>query len=144
MAHFDSATLIFAADVVLLLHALFVAFVVLGLVGILIGGWRGWRWVKNPWFRLTHLLAIAVVVLQSWAGMLCPLTGWESALRQAAGAEGYRDTFIGHWVGALLYYRAPDWVFVITYTAFAGLVIMTWVLVRPRSLTGRADRADTS
>jgi hypothetical protein len=132
MAHFDGETLLLAADAILVLHALFVAFVVLGLVCIVVGGIRGWRWVRNPWFRYAHLAAIGVVVLQAWLGVLCPLTRWESALRQAAGAEGYRDTFIGHWLGALLYYHAPDWVFVVVYTVFGALVLVTWFAVRPR------------
>lgn len=132
MAHFDSEALILAADAILLLHSLFVAFVVLGLCCILVGGYLGWSWVRNRRFRLAHLAAICVVILQSWAGVICPLTRWESALRQAAGAEGYRETFIGHWLSALLYYRAPDWVFIVAYTLFGGLVVVAWVWVRPR------------
>ena len=141
MAHFDSATLILAADAILVLHALFVVFVVLGLGGIVAGGYRGWRWVRNRWFRLAHLAAIGVVVLQSWGGVICPLTHWESTLRTAAGAEGYRDTFIGHWVGALLYYRAPDWVFIVAYTVFGALVAAAWLWVKPDSpARGSGDR----
>ena len=132
MAHFDGETLLLAADAILVLHTLFVAFVVLGLCCILVGGFRGWRWVRNRWFRYAHLLAIGVVVLQSWLGVLCPLTRWESALRQAAGAEGYRDTFVGHWLGRLLYYQAPDWAFVVVYTVFGALVLVAWFAVRPR------------
>ena len=96
MAHFDSEALLLAADAILLLHSLFVAFVVLGLCCILVGGYLGWAWVRNRRFRLTHLAAIGVVILQSWAGVICPLTRWESALRQAAGAESYQNTFINH------------------------------------------------
>ena len=139
MAHFDSASLLLAADAILLLHSLFVAFVVLGLCCILVGGYLGWPWVRNRWFRLAHLAAIGVVVLQSWGGVICPLTHWESALRAAAGAEGYRDTFIGHWVGALLYYRAPDWVFIVAYTVFGALVAAAWLWVKPDSPARGSD-----
>lgn len=42
----ESSTLLFlAADALLLLHVLFVAFVVLGLICILVGKVRGWLWV---------------------------------------------------------------------------------------------------
>ena len=139
MARFDSATLLLAADAILVLHTLFVAFVVLGLCCVLAGGYRGWRWVRNRWFRLVHLVAIGVVVLQSWVGVICPLTHWESALRTAAGAEGYSDTFIGHWLRALLYYRAPDWVFIVVYTVFGALVMLAWVKVKPQ-VAGSRDR----
>ena len=69
------------ADVLLLLHASFVAFVVLGWVAICIGKLRGWAWVRHPWFRGAHLIAIAIVVLLSWLGALCPLTALEMELR---------------------------------------------------------------
>ena len=63
-----------AADVLLLGHVLFVGFVVLGLALVLLGNPLGWNWVRNPWFRFAHLAAIGVVVLQSWIGLICPLT----------------------------------------------------------------------
>ncbi len=127
---------VLAADAVLLVHALFVAFVVLGLLAVLVGGFLGWRWVRNPWFRGAHLAAIGVVVLQSWLGVICPLTTWEMALRDRAGDATYQGAFIAHWVESLLYYRAPAWVFIAIYTAFGALVVASWFLVPP----GRASR----
>lgn len=121
-----------AADTVLYLHALFVVFVVGGLMLVLIGKLRGWHWVHDFRFRLAHLLAIAVVVLQAWLGAICPLTHWEMALRARAGGATYDGAFIAHWVEELLYYRAPDWAFVVVYTVFAALVIASWYWVRPR------------
>ena len=70
-----------AADALLVLHSLFVAFVVCGLLLVIVGGLRGWAWVHNRWFRLAHLVAIGCVVVQSWLGLVCPLTTWEMALR---------------------------------------------------------------
>ena len=121
-----------AADALLLLHVLFVAFVVLGLAMVLVGWFAGWRWVRNPWFRTAHLAAIGVVVLQAWLGVICPLTTWEMALRERAGDAVYAGAFIAHWLEAILYYDAPPWVFTACYTAFAVLVILSWVWVRPR------------
>lgn len=123
-----------AADATLLVHALFVAFVVLGLVLVVAGGMRGWAWVRNPWFRYAHLGAIGVVVIQAWLGRVCPLTTLESALRARAGDAAYAGSFIAHWVEAALYYRAPEWVFAVAYTAFAVLVAACWVRVRPRRI----------
>ena len=45
------------------LHTGFIAFVVLGLVLVLIGMAIGWRWTRNAWFRVAHLAAIAFVVV---------------------------------------------------------------------------------
>jgi hypothetical protein len=54
-------------------------------------------------------------------------------LREKAGEAVYAGTFISHWVSTLLYYQAPDWVFVVVYTAFGAIVISSWVWVRPSS-----------
>ena len=121
-----------AADVILLLHVLFVIFVVLGMVLIFIGKIRSWSWVLNPWFRLTHLAAIAVVVAQSWLGLICPLTTIEMALRSRAGDNVYSDSFISHWLESILYYQLQPWVFVVCYTTFAAVVVASWFWIRPR------------
>ncbi len=120
------------ADAVLSLHALFVLFVVGGQVLVLLGGWRGWDWVRRLWFRLLHLAAIAVVVAQAWLGVLCPLTTLEMWLRRQAGEAGYEGSFIQHWLQYLLYYTAPPWVFIVAYTLFGLLVLASWFLVPPR------------
>jgi hypothetical protein len=127
----DHWFLIFA-DLLLILHTLLVAFVILGLLATFIGYVRNWQWVRNYWFRLGHLVVIAVVVLQSWLGVLCPLTSWEMALRERAGEAGYDGSFIEYWLQSLLYYSAPDWVFILVYTVFGALVVLSWLLVRPR------------
>lgn len=124
------------ADAVLLLHVLFVAFVVLGLLLVLIGGWRHWRWVRNPWLRITHLAAIVFVVGQTWLGMTCPLTTLELALRARAGVPTYAGSFIGHWLQVLLYYRAPNWVFAVVYSAFALAVVWSLIKLPPSPFAG--------
>jgi hypothetical protein len=128
----DSTSFGLAADAILLVHALFVAFVVLGLLAIFIGYAAGWSWVRNRWFRLLHLAAIAVVVIQAWLGRLCPLTLLEMELRRKAGDVDYPGSFIAHWVEAVLYYDAPGWVFVAAYTVFGTAVAASWYWLRPR------------
>lgn len=121
-----------AADSILVVHGLFVVFVVTGLLFILLGKALGWSWVRNFWFRVAHLAAIAFVVLQSWFGAICPLTLWEMQLRAQAGEVTYAGSFIAHWLQELLYYHAPDWVFLLAYTLFGALVVGSWFWVRPR------------
>jgi len=123
------------ADLVLSFHALIVAFITLGLILILIGGFRQWRWIANPWFRVAHLLGITIVVLQSWLGVLCPLTILEAWLRQQAGSETYQESFIQYWLQEILFYQAPLWVFAVAYTTFALLVLMAWLLFRVGPVT---------
>lgn len=121
-----------AADAVLLLHVIFVVFVVAGLVLILAGRLMSWAWVHDWWFRVSHLAAIGVVVLQSWLGVICPLTRLEMALRDRAGDTTYAGGFVSHWLETILYYRAPAWVFAAVYTAFGALVLLSWFWVPPR------------
>lgn len=121
------------ADVVLALHVAIVVFVVFGLVLIVAGNLRGWRWVNALWFRLAHLAAIAVVVAESWIGMVCPLTTLELWLRSQSQGAVYEGSFIGHWLQRVLYYDAPPWVFTLGYTVFGMIVVATWWRYPPRN-----------
>lgn len=120
-----------AADALLFIHVLFVAFVVFGLLLILVGGLLSWKWVRNRVFRIAHLAAIGIVVIQSWLGVICPLTTWEMALREKAGDAIYSGTFMSHWLDQILYFNAPAWVFMVCYTLFGLLVVASWIWVRP-------------
>lgn len=120
-----------AADALLFTHVLFVAFVIIGLLLILAGRLFSWSWVRNPWFRVVHVAGIVVVVLQSWLGVICPLTIWEMEFRAKAGDAVYAGSFISHWLERLLYYEAPDWAFIVCYTTFGLLVLLCWFWVRP-------------
>lgn len=123
--------LIFLADAILILHFLFVCFVVFGLLAIYVGHFRQWCWVRNRTFRIVHLMAISIVVLQAWLGVICPLTAWEMALRAEADTPVYAGSFIQHWLQQLLYFEAPAWVFILLYTGFGGLVLLSWFRVQP-------------
>ena len=70
------------ADLVVVAHAAYFSFVVLGLVAILAGIAFRWKWVRNPWFRWIHLSMIGIVVAEAIAGIPCPLTVWERQLRE--------------------------------------------------------------
>jgi polyferredoxin len=136
----DTAYLLFA-DILLLTHTLFVLFVICGLFLIVAGRLLSWRWIRNPWFRLTHLVCIGIVVVQSWFGVVCPLTTWEMALRQKAGGLAYDGSFIAYWLSKVLYYQLPGWVFVLAYTLFGLLVLVSWYWVRPDPF-GRRGRGN--
>ena len=119
------------ANLILVTHALFVAFVILGLVVILLGRYWRWGWIRNGWFRLIHLLAIGIVMAESWLGLLCPLTEWENRSREAAGGSAYASSFIQHWLHEILFYDFAPWVFTVAYTVFGILVLIAWLLVPP-------------
>jgi hypothetical protein len=120
------------ADLVLSLHLAVILFVVGGLLLILAGNLRGWRWVNELGFRLAHLAAIAVVMVQAWLGAVCPLTTLEMWLRAQARAATYSGSFIEHWLQRLLYYEAPAWIFTLLYSLFALAVAVAWWRFPPR------------
>ncbi len=110
------------ADAVLALHALVVLFNVGGLVVIVAGGLRHWRWIRHRGFRMTHLGLVAFVTVEAGLGMTCPLTTLEDSLRGVATTQ----SFIGRLLSALIYWHAPPWGFVLAYTLFLGLVAVAW------------------
>lgn len=120
------------ADLVLSLHLAVILFVVGGLLLILAGNLRGWRWVNELGCRLAHLAAIAVVMVQAWLGAVCPLTTLEMWLRAQARAATYSGSFIEHWLQRLLYYEAPAWIFTLLYSLFALAVAVAWWRFPPR------------
>ena len=83
------------ADLVLILHASFVVFVMLG--GLLV-----WRWPRLAWL---HIPAVCWGAGIEFLGAICPLTPLENQWRRLAGEQGYTGGFIDHYVIALLY---PD------------------------------------
>ena len=81
------------ADAVLVLHFLFVAFVVAG--GLLV-----LRWPRIAWL---HLPAAAWGVVIEFAGWICPLTPLENHLRARAGQTPYMGGFVEYYLLPVLY-----------------------------------------
>jgi hypothetical protein len=83
------------ADLVVLVHFLFVVFVVFG--GVLAFWWPRVIWL--------HVPAAVWGVWIEFAGWVCPLTPLENRLRRAQGDAGYEGDFIAHYILPVLY---PD------------------------------------
>jgi len=130
------------ADATLLLHFAVVVFVVGGLILVLAGNMLRWRWVNALPFRVAHLVAVGVIVVQAWLGELCPLTVLESWLREQAGEASYTASFIEHWVQSVLYYEAPRWVFTLVYSVFGLLVAAAWWYFPPTRRKHQAHASD--
>ena len=121
----------FLADATVLVHALFVLFVVVGQLLILAGWALGWSWTRNAVFRVTHLVAIGFVVMETWFGIVCPLTTLENNLRGLAGSMQYEMSFIGYWLNRLLFFSFPAWVFTLCYSIFFLLIVITFFAYPP-------------
>lgn len=122
----------FLADMVVVVHLSYVAFVVLGQLVIVAGAVLRCGWVRNLWFRLTHLAAIVVVALEAMFGVICPLTTWEYELRVLAEQPAHEGSFVGRWAHAVLFIDSPPEMLTRYYISFALLVAGTLVLVPPR------------
>ena len=120
------------ADVLLAIHLAYVAYILLGLVLIWAGLWRKWNWVRNLWFRLTHLAAILIVALELIFKTRCPLTVWELGLRSLAGQPVSEATLIGRLMNYLLFIMVPGWMAQLIYIGFALAIVLTFVLAPPR------------
>jgi hypothetical protein len=81
------------ADLVLLIHLLFVLFVIGG--GLLV-----LKWPKIAWL---HVPAAAWGATIEFMGWICPLTPLENQLLMQSGRSRYEGDFIGHYLVSLLY-----------------------------------------
>ena len=122
----------FLADLMVAIHVGYIAYVVLGQILIWAGWALGWKWVRNFWFRATHLLAIAVVVFEQVFEIRCPRTVWEEHFRTLAGQPVSGETFLGRLMHSLIFFDFQPWVFAAIYYTTLAVVALTLVLCPPR------------
>jgi hypothetical protein len=82
-----------AADLIVLFHFLFVAFV----AG---GGLLALKWPALAWVHVPAALWGVLITLNGW---VCPLTPLENRLRVAGGGQGYSGGFIEQYIWPLIY-----------------------------------------
>jgi hypothetical protein len=109
----------------------------------MVGHHLGWRWTRNPIFRVIHLVMILYVAYEAVVGIECPLTVWERDLRIEAGqipanfAEqpGWtvdNASFVARLArGVLMCDSSWEPVLNASYYFFAGLVMATLFLSPP-------------
>jgi hypothetical protein len=85
-----------AADLLVILHLLFILFVLLG--GLLVARWH--------WMIFLHIPAAVWGALIEYLGWICPLTPLEQKLRQIAGEASYDGGFVEHYILPIIY---PDY-----------------------------------
>ena len=129
------------ADLIVAIHIAYVVYVVGGLVAILIGAWRGRKWIRNPWFRVTHLLAILIVVMETFLKLNCPLTSWENQARAAAQQPVDGSAFMDRLLTFILIGSAPRWLINGAYCVFAIAIVATFFCAPPRWKTAGKELA---
>ena len=83
------------AVLVLILHLLFIGWVLLG--------WLLTR--RRPWLRWTHILSLIYGIVIETGPWPCPLTLAENYFLERAGIAPYREPFLVHYLEAVVY---PD------------------------------------
>lgn len=114
------------ADLVVIVHLSFVAFVVAG--GLLALKWRK--------FAYLHIPAVSWAVVVEIMGWVCPLTPVEIWLRENAGEKGYSTGFIEHYILPVLYpaelTRTVQLILGILLL-FLNVAIYSWIVCRSHS-----------
>ena len=120
------------ADLVLVVHLLFIAFVVAG-------GFAAVRWPRLAW---AHVPCFVWGALIEFAGWICPLTPLEVRLRIASGQAGYSGGFVERYLLPIIYPGALNreiqiWLGLSVLALNA--VAYAWLLrrLRRRARTGR-------
>jgi len=114
-----------AADAVLSIH---LAFILFALVGAVIAA--RWRWIP-----IVHLPVAAWGFFVELTGRICPLTNLENYLRIKAGQSGYTESFVEHYLIAIIY---PAGLTREIQLVLAGVVIVVnlviygWLFIRKR------------
>ena len=125
------------ADLLVVLHLLFVAFV--GLGGFLV--------LRRPWVGWIHLPAAVWGVGIEVTGRICPLTPLEQELRRRAGESAYQGDFVSHYLLPVLYPRGLTRGAQLVLAALVlgvNLVIYAVVLRRRRATVPRTSRGGGS
>ncbi len=106
-----------SADLVAVVHAAFIAF-------LLVGGFLAWRWPRLVW---AHMPAVVVTAAVFAFGADCPLTDLEKHFRRQAGERVYRDGFTAHYLLPMVPDGArtvavPLFVVVVNAATYAGYI----------------------
>ena len=84
---------ILLADIVLIVHALFIGFVIFGGLSVL-------KWRKAIWI---HIPCALWGVLIEFFGGICPLTYLENYFRVIGDGDSYESSFIQHYLLPIIY-----------------------------------------
>jgi hypothetical protein len=112
----------FLANIVAAAHISHFLFILGGVVTILIGPGRGWKWIRNVWLRFLHIAAVSIVPIEDVFNIQCPLNTLEWRLRSEApsGVAVEATTGIGGALDYLLRHTVPGSVLHVFYWAAAA------------------------
>lgn len=118
------------ADVIAALHIAYFVFIVGGTIAIVIPA-RPW-WVRRWTFRVTHLLAVYVVLAENVLHLPCPLNVAQWSLRTAQGGSQERTDGVSGLLDWLLFHAISGQVLNLLYVGLGVLLPVLLVVVPPR------------
>lgn len=121
------------ANTILVVHFAWIFYVLIGQVLIFLGIAFKWDWIRNFWFRFTHLSMMALVAVEAIFKITCPLTLWESNYRGGTRPSVDSD-FIVYWMRQIIFFDLPSdaWQFLVGYLGFTLLVVWSYWIAPPR------------
>jgi hypothetical protein len=121
-----------AANLIAVVHIAFFLFIVGGMVAIVAALRRPVPWVRNPWFRIAHVVAIYIVLVEEATGLPCPLNVLQWGAREVATGTTEASAGVGGLLDYLLYHTISPLALDVMYWSFGVLsLVMLWI-VPPR------------
>jgi len=119
-------------NLVIVVHLAYFVFVVGGFFCILIGARLGWKWIRNPWFRIAHLLSVFIVLVEDRLAVNCTLNVLESSLRSPGGEAAQAPAEPISVLDQLLHHTISERVLDALYWTLGPLLVLLLFLVRPK------------
>ncbi len=129
------STALHIAHVILAIHIISALFIIAGVIVIPIGLRAGWDFVNVCWWRVLHIGALAVVVVQKLLGQACFLSVWEERYLTIAKHAGYPVPLIHSMGDRAVHVPLPFVATTVFYTATLVYLIVLWLRWPPRCLT---------
>ena len=109
---------LFLADLILIIHFAVVLFIIFGFFFPIFYKFK-FNFAKNYYIRIIHISLITIVLVETLAGVICPLTIIENLLRNSTQSE----SLIAKLLRDLLF-----WDFSISYFLFIYFICFSWTV----------------
>lgn len=112
------------ADIIMIVHLIWVLFMILGLpLGL---------WLRSTTLRWIHAGGMAITAFFAATGIYCPLTTWEEALRlNTDPGFGHEGSFLARYLSAALYPQAEPWILRIITILWGLLTFWGMIVIKP-------------
>ena len=114
-------------EIVLFFHFFIFLFITVSFFLIPFGYFQKWEWVKNKYYRLTHLVLMGIILIETILGFMCPLTILENFLRNNIEVDNNLTQIIHQ----IMYWNLPNYQFIILYILSFSYLIFLWFFFKP-------------